>query len=391
MRDHEGLIFPLSEYERRIEELRRRMVERELDVVLISDPENLCYLTGFHTTGYSFFQVLGVPLDKEPFMVTRLLEHTNIAPRTWVELSRPFPDTGDAIQTTWRALEEFGLAHKRIGIERNSYFFPAYQQARFDAMLYDVDVRDCYGIVEDGRQTKSDVEIELMRKAGKATEAGMKAGIEATRAGATENDVAAAIHHAMYSAGGEYPAVAPYVTSGPRVLLGHGTWEGRTIENDECVFLEIAGCRSRYHTAMMRTIWVGDEIPSEMRAAEHAVKAALDAMMRAMRPGYTIAEVDRVAREALEEYHGTGSLITRSGYSIGIAFAPSWDEGYILSLMPGEQRYLQRNMTFHIIPWLYGVSGKHVLGLSETVRVTEDGGESLIDGPARALAQVAGG
>ncbi|MGO2721952.1 MAG: aminopeptidase P family N-terminal domain-containing protein, partial [Brachybacterium tyrofermentans] len=47
------MTFAPEEYERRLSELRRRMGERELDAVIITDPENLMYLTDYQTTGYS--------------------------------------------------------------------------------------------------------------------------------------------------------------------------------------------------------------------------------------------------------------------------------------------------------------------------------------------------
>ncbi|MGO3252640.1 aminopeptidase P family N-terminal domain-containing protein, partial [Microbacterium gubbeenense] len=65
------MTFPSDEYERRIEQLRQRMQQRLLDAVVITDPENLMYLTDYQTTGYSFFQALVVPLESEPFMITR--------------------------------------------------------------------------------------------------------------------------------------------------------------------------------------------------------------------------------------------------------------------------------------------------------------------------------
>ena len=106
VRDFEGLIFPLEEYQRRLDELRERMQERHFDVVIITEPENIHYLTGYQTTGYSYFQAIIVPIDKEPFMVTRLLESSNVTARTWVEIARPYEDTGDAIQKVLSALDE---------------------------------------------------------------------------------------------------------------------------------------------------------------------------------------------------------------------------------------------------------------------------------------------
>jgi Xaa-Pro dipeptidase len=370
------LSFPIDEYRRRLQELRERMAERQLDVVMITDPENLLYLTGYQTTGYSFFQALIVPLEEAPFMVTRLLEDSNILPRTWVENTWPYNDTGDAIQTVWHALVESQLADKYIGYEKNSYFFPAYQQDRFQATLYEANLIDCTGVVEEGRIVKSDLEIDAMRRAARATEAGMEAGMEAVAEGVTENHIAAEVHRAMYEAGGEYPAVAPYVTSGPRCLIGHATWEGRTVQANECVFLEIGGCWRRYHTAMMRTAFTGDPPPS-MREAELLGIEALATMKDHIRPGLTAGELDGIARRVIARNTSGAALVTRAGYAIGIAFAPSWDEGYILSLKPGENTILRENMTFHLIPWLYGVDGDKLVALSDTVRVTSSGCESF--------------
>jgi Xaa-Pro dipeptidase len=70
-------------------------------------------------------------------------------------------------------------------------------------------------------------------------------------------------------------------------------------------------------------------------------------------------------------------LITRSGYSNVIAFPPSWDEGYICSLKQGESAILEEGMTFHIIPWMWGVDGDKTCGISDTIYVTEDGCKSF--------------
>ena len=196
MRQRDDMTFPFEEYERRLSELRVRIAQRHLDAVVITDPENIMYMTDYQTTGYSFFQALVVPLEQEPFMITRAMEESNIIARTWVERTRPYPDTGDAIQMLVDALREFGLSDKRIGYERNSYFFPAYQQDFIHTTLTDGKLLDCFGIVEQGRIRKSAAEIELMHRAAKATEAGMKAGLEAAKAGVTENDIGAAISSA---------------------------------------------------------------------------------------------------------------------------------------------------------------------------------------------------
>ena len=380
MRERDDMTFPYEEYQRRISELRQRMGERLLDAVIISDAENIMYLTDYQTTGYSFFQALVVPLEGEPWMVTRKLEESNVIARTWVELSRPYPDTGDAIQMLVTSLVEFGMAGhgKTIGYERNSYYFTAYHQDYFHTSFTKSRLMDCFGIVEESRIIKSAVELEVMQKAAIATKAGMKAGIDAARPGVTENEIGAAISYAMFAAGGEIPAVMPYVTSGPRSMIGHASWEGRTVQPGEHVFLEIAGCFRRYHTAMMRTVVCG-ELNDSMYKAQELMKTALATVHAEFRPGLTVSDADKMLRNIIRENDVGAKLITRSGYSIGIAFPPSWDEGYIMSLYQGSSDILRPGMTFHVIPWMWGVDGDKSCGISDTFYITEDGCGSFFE------------
>ncbi len=376
MKKREDMTFPAEEYETRINALRQHIQERCMDAVVITDPENIMYLTDYQTTGYSFFQALIVPLDQEPFMITRALEESNVIERTWVEITRPYPDTGDAIQMLVETLREFNLSDKCIGYERNSYFFPAYQQDFIHTTLIEAKLLDCFGIVEEGRICKSPAEIALMQQAAIATEEGMKAGLEASVAGATENEIGAAICAAMFRAGGETPAVMPYVTSGPRTMIGHATWEGRTVKPGEHVFLEVGGCYRRYHTAMMRTA-INGELTDSMYKAQELMKLALDTLHDYVQPGMTVSDVDNLVRNIISHNDVGARLVTRSGYSIGIAFPPSWDEGYICSLKQGDSSVLREGMTFHIIPWMWGVDGDKTCGISDTIRVTETGIESF--------------
>lgn len=376
MRTRNDMTFTNEEYQERLAHLRMCMDSRHLDAVVVTDPENLMYLTDYQTTGYSFFQALVVPIDGEPFMITRAMEESNVIARTWVEVTRPYPDTGDAIQMLVDALREFGLSNKRIGYERNSYFFPAYQQDRVRTTLSNARLLDCFGIVESGRVCKSPAEIEVMRKAAIATEEGMKAGLAASVAGASENEIGAAISAAMFLAGGEFPSVMPYVTSGPRTMIGHATWEGRIVQPGEHVFLEVGGCYRRYHTAMMRTVVTG-ELTDSMYQAQETMKHALQSLHETIQPGMTVSDADNIVRSVISSNEVGASLITRSGYSIGIAFPPSWDEGYIISLKQGDSYVLREGMTFHIIPWMWGVDGDKTCGISDTIHITKNGCESF--------------
>ncbi|WP_114854748.1 ectoine hydrolase [Brachybacterium sp. YJGR34] len=375
MRRRTDMTFPPEEYARRLRELRTRMAHRDLDAVIITDPENLMYLTDYQTTGYSFFQALIVPLETEPLMLTRAMEESNVIERTWLEHSRAYPDTGDAILDLVKALRDHRLGDARVGYERNSYYFPAYQQDRFhDA--FGEGLVDCFGIVEEGRLRKSDAEIAVMRRAAAAAQAGMIAGLEAAMPGVSENEVAAEVSAAMFRAGGEFPAVMPYIASGPRTMIGHATWEGRVIEPGDHVFLEVGGCYRRYHAALMRTV-LNTPMTDSMHQAQETMRRALSELRAVMAPGMSVGAVDALVREIIEDNTLGARLVTRAGYSLGIAFPPSWDEGYILSLLADDPTPLAEGMVFHVIPWMWGVDGERTVGISDTLHVTEDGCESL--------------
>ena len=218
------LHFTLEEYQQRLDALRLRMEHKGVDAMLLTTPENLYYLTGQQTPGYYWFQTLIVPMDREPVFITRRIEDDAVQQMSWVEDSRPYEDFTDWIAQTRDALVSLGLDGKRIGLENDSWFLTSRDYIRLTAMMTEARFEDCSGLVEQGRMIKSPQEIEYMRQAARAAEAGMKAGIEAAVVGATENEVAAEVHHAQILAGSEYTGLPIFVASGPRSAITHAPW-----------------------------------------------------------------------------------------------------------------------------------------------------------------------
>ena len=383
MRRRDDLTFPMDEYEARLDALRRRLYERQLDAMLVTTPENVTYLTGFESPGHYWFQGLLVPVDGEPICVSRALECPGVEAYTWIEHNWAYFDSDEPMLRVAEALDALGAHGGRVGYERDCWFFTASQQDRLFGIAAHVTWVDASLVVEQGRLIKSEREIELMRQAAAATTAGMLAGIEHVREGSTEDEVAAQVHLAMIRAGSEWPAIAPFVAAGERGAIGHATWRGRTIRAGDPVFLEVAGCRRRYHAAMLRTVFVGDPGP-QVREAFDVVTEAFDTAVAAIAPGVPAGEIDRAARAVIASSSFGGVQASRSAYSIGIALPPDWGEGHILSMKPGETRPLEPNMTFHLLPWVQ-IAGVGAIGCTETVRVTERGCEALTSGVPRTL------
>src|SRR5688500_2965984 len=214
-----------------------------------------------------------------------------------------------------------------------------------------------------------------MKKSAAANDAGMQAGLDAVREGASENDVAAAIMHAAIKAGSEYLGMDPFVTSGPRSGVPHTTWRRRKIENGDLVALETTACYNRYHTATFRTGGVG-RVPHLALDMYKTCDEALSAAIDAMRVGRTCADVHNACQAVIDRDGFTGSYRKRTGYSIGISFAPDWGEGNILGLNHDIHVPLQPGMVFHV-PVALREWGKFTVAVSETVLVTESGARPL--------------
>jgi Xaa-Pro dipeptidase len=224
---------------------------------------------------------------------------------------------------------------------------------------------------------KSPAEIDYIRRAAAATMAGMGEALACAEPGRTENDVAAEVYGGMLRNGSEYPGSPPYVISGERSGLPHGTWEGRTLREGDIVFLEFAGCVKRYSAAMMRTGFIGDP-PDSVRSRADAVIESLEAAIDAIAPGVSSGEVDHACRSTILR-HGLGEHTHETGYSIGVCYPPGWNETHILNLAPGGKTELEPGMVFHLVPSLIVPELNGHVGFSETVVVTESGCEVLTD------------
>lgn len=377
MRDTGGLPFDLDEYRTRLDRVRAELHARDLDAGVVFVPENIYYLTGFTTTGYYMFQALVVPAEGEPALVSYLEERINIERRSWVERFFNYSVVEDPIDVTTGALADMGLSGATLGVEEASMFLPVAAYKRLVAANPRARWADASGVVERARLVKSDAEIGYIRRAAGAAEAGMEAALAAVVEGRTENDVAAAVYRGTILAGSEYPGSPPYVVSGERSGLPHGTWEGRVLRRGDIVFLEHSGCVRRYSAAMMRTAFLGDP-PDVVRRTADAVLAGIEAAIATIRPGVTSGDADRACRDVVKRA-GRGDYTHETGYSIGICYPPGWNESHIMNLHPGDDTVIQANMVFHLVPSLIVPELQGHVGFSDTVVVTDRGCEVLTD------------
>ncbi|MBT1516781.1 Xaa-Pro peptidase family protein [Bradyrhizobium sp. SRL28] len=370
------LPFTPAEYNARLAACRKAMREREIDYLVLNSPENIYYLSGFITRGYYVFQALVVTHSSEPTLVVRRYEQVNVERLSYYRNAAIWQDTDVPAEVLARRLFDLGAAGKTVGVDANSVFFPVSAYETLRAMLPGAKFINGSSVME-GRAVKSPQEIAYIRRAAEARNAGFKAAHEATRPGRTENDVAAAFHYAAISAGSEYMAGPPYIVSGPRTALPHGTWAGRRIEKGDLVQVEGSGNWRRYSASLMRTWSMGKPSDSVRRAAD-ASKSALDSAIAAIKPGATSGDVDAACRGAVARAGLAHAFVHRTGYSVGVGICPGWGEGAIMDLKDGDSRVLRPGMVFHIVPVLFPEPDVSV-GVSALVLVTQTGAEIISD------------
>lgn len=383
--------FPVAEYRQRLARVQEAMARAGLSGLVVADPANLYYLTGYNAWSFYMPQVLVVPLSGDPHLLMREMDaqgahYTAYLPR---ELVHGYPEElvhrPDRHPMEWiaRRAVDVGVLDdspgSRIGVEVDAPYFSVRGYQALCAGLGHAELLDSHELVNWVRVVKSPLEQEKMRVAGKIAQRVMRIAIKRVEEGRRQCDVVAAIQHAQAlgarKLGGDYPAIVPMLPTGETAGTPHLTWSDLPLRRGEATTVELAGVYHRYHVPLARTVSLGPP-PAELARCAGAVTEGLHAVLDQLHPGST----GHRAQEAFARVLGRHGYVKRSrvGYSIGIGYPPDWGERTI-SLRSGDHTLLQPGMAFHVIlgMWMDGWGYE----LSEPVLVGEDGPERLAPMP----------
>lgn len=373
-----ALPFAREEYLARIAATKRRMESAGIDVLLVSDPCNMNYLTGYDATSYYVHQMVALALDAaEPLWIGRQMDvacarfTTFLEPQNMLGYPESYIGVPDRHAMTFVAetLRERGWHKARIGVEMDAHFFTARCFQELRAGLPETELVDATLLVNWLRIVKSPREIAYMRQAGTIVTAAMNVAVAMIEPGVRQCDVAAAVYETSVQGtaefGGDMPE-GPWMPAGARTSAPHLTWTDQPYRAGEATNLELNACRHRYTAALARTVVLGPPPAAMVRMIPVVVEGIETALDRA-RPGVACHEVEAAWRGV-----ATAAGIEKSsriGYSIGIGYpGPSWNER-TASLQPGDQTVLAPNMTFHMIIGMW--MDNWGFELSETFRVTD--------------------
>ena len=369
--------FTRQHFEARLDRARAEMARENIDLLILSAPESVYYLSGYQTRGISGHTYLAVPADGPPVFSTRGTDLGNlllIQDITPIGDYVGFEDHDDPLQVFVDLISRNRISINRVGIEKNAYFLTIQSYEALVSAFEGSVFIDASRIVEELRLIKSPEEIACHREAGHIVVKATRAGIDAVQLGRTDGSVVTAVTGALVEAGSEWVATWPAVRTGAQSGRSHASWQNIPVEEGQATNIETAGVVQRYHTPLRRAVIYGPS--AEQRRIAETVRLANHAAIGAMGPGATAGSAFEAARRVADECGFVDMLSGRSGYTTGVGISPSWVQRMSINIVPGNESVLEPGMVFHVCtvfqkPNVFGV------GESSTVVITESGLENL--------------
>ncbi|WP_339756438.1 ectoine hydrolase DoeA [uncultured Hoeflea sp.] len=385
------LNFSRDEYSQRIAKTRTAMAAAGVDVIIVSDPSNMAWLTGYD--GWSFYvhQCVVVGPDGDPVWFGRGQDANGARRTAYLSDSDIIGYADHYVQSTERhpmdylsvKLEERGWGNKRIGVEMDNYWFSAAAYAALQKHLPNAKFSDVTALVNWQRAVKSNQELDYMRKAARLVERMHQTIFEKCEPGYRKCDLVADIYEAGLryddglGFGGDYPAIVPLLPSGADASAPHLTWDDQPMKSGEGTFFEIAGVYKRYHCPLSRTVFLGKPTQTFIDA-EKAVLEGMEAGLEAAKAGNLCEDIAIAFFSVLNKYGITKD--NRTGYPIGLSYPPDWGER-TMSLRPGDKTVLEENMTFHFMTGLW--MDDWGFEITESIVIGANGPECLANVPRR--------
>ncbi|WP_456410014.1 M24 family metallopeptidase [Oceanithermus sp.] len=331
----------------------------ELDLLIVTQPENVRYLSGFTAPedGLVVLAREGATL----FTDARYAEQALAESRVPVEIVNPREGYG---------FLRPHLKGARVGYEARH--MPCARKDRIEAET-NVALLPTEGVVERARTIKGPDELERIVAAARIADEGYAHLLAQIKPGARELDLALELEFWMRKNGAERAAFDFIVASGPRGALPHGVASTKRLERGELVTFDFGAVVDGYHSDMTRAVALGT-VDTEMQRIFEVAEAALEAALEAAGPGVAARQLDAVARGVIERA-GYGSRFVHSlGHGVGLEV----HEAPFLNARSDE--VLEPGMVITLEPGIY-LPGKGGVRLEELVHVTPTGIEVLSRAP----------
>lgn len=371
-------------FEHRMNDFRSRLSAAGIGTALITDDDNVYYLTGYYDYLHMEFgrpTILIVQSDGPSLLITPTIDLNTAEANACVDRIAAW---NDGMGDEWRT-ELPGVLKENVRIAIEPDHMSPLVRRYIDEMVDADQLTTATPILSQMRMIKSAQELQLARHAGEVANAMMSAGRAAIGDGVPEYEVAIASSQAgtrraaeLLSAHYTDADMSPnthflqIMASGDTVTKTHHRATTRIMRMREPVFLCFCGMTNfhRFKLGFDRTFWIGDADPEQVAIYEVAL-ASQQAALDAMRPGVTAESVHAAYAEVIQ---GAGfEYPFRCGRATGFSFleAPQ--------LITGDTTVLQPGMVFAVDGSVSTDTFRAQIG--DSFIVADDGYESITAHP----------
>lgn len=356
----------------KISELKNWMATKDLDLVYLTNPSTIAYLTGFVSDPHERVLGLFLPVEKDPFLFTPALDAQGAKDSNWnfdvigyLDSEDPWAKIAQEIKARYQRLQ-------RIGIEKGSLTVDRYEKftAHFPKSDFSVNVTPT---IEQLQLRKTPQEITLMKEAGHWADVAFEIGFAAIKEGISEAEIVAEIEYQLKRRGVSQMSFSTEVLAGAKAANPHGSPSDDRVQKNKFVLFDLGCLWKGYCSDATRTVSFGEPIDFDRKIYEIVLQAQL-AAQAAVKPGMKASTIDKVARDVISEA-GYGDYFThRLGHGIGMSIHE------FPSLVAGNDLVLEEGMCFSIEPGIY-ISEKVGVRIEDCYHVTKDGCEAFTTTP----------
>jgi Xaa-Pro aminopeptidase len=324
---------------KRLQNLRTFISEKGLDALLISQPENLRYLSGF--TGSSGWLFIS---GQNAILATDF---------RYVEQAKGESPDFEIIQTKqelrdWLPSAVSDLRWHKLGFEANYISYEGYHKLSeaINTKQVNLGLVPTTGIVEQLRSIKEPEELEFITKAVALTDAAFEQARTIIRPDITEKEVSWEIEKFLRQEGSEGMPFEIIVASGLNSVLPHAKPTEKIIHSGEPVLIDMGARINGYCSDFSRTLFFG-KADKTFREIYNIVLKAQTTAIEGVESGMDASQADRLARSVVEQA-GYGDAFGHGlGHGVGLAVHES------PALGPSSSDSLADGMVFTIEPGIY--------------------------------------
>ncbi len=375
----------MTEFSSRMQAFRERLAEAGIDVALITDDDNVYYLTGYCDYLHMEFgrpTILAVPRDGDSLLITPTIDLNSARATARVERIAPW---NDGKGNEWR--EELpGIVNDAVRVAIEPDQMPPVVRTFLSELVDPGKLASAAAILAELRMIKSDEELQLARHAGQVGKAMMEAGRAAIADGVPEYEVAIATSLAgtrkaaeLLSAHYDDAHMSPnthflqIMASGETIINTHRRASTRVMRRGEPVFLCFCGMTNfhRFKLGFDRTFWIGEVADKSQAAIYEVAVASQKAALDALRPGVTAESVHAAYAEVIAD--AGYEYPFRCGRATGFSFLER------PQLVTGDTTILQPGMVLAVDGSVSVETFRAQVG--DSFIVTENGWEPITDHP----------